>query len=185
MVSEDMWDYLNTKQWDARLLPIAGYLATKIDGKVILDLNCGTARLYRYLVPVFDEYLGTDISEEYIAEAKDNYAFGNFHVCADDDIADRICSVEILLVLGYAAGFSDAESETLDDSVRKIVQGCNPEIVVFESGLARRIVQKLDSLVCWTLGQGYGKAFRIGIDVGAEPEEWRMRQVIILERETE
>jgi SAM-dependent methyltransferase len=185
MVSEDMWDYLNTKRWDARLLPIAGYLATKLEGKFVLDLDCGYGRLLQYIYPpIFGEYIGNDIVKEFVDGLTLRYPYCRFYNKGDDWVARKFVGrVDVLLVLGYGPAFSGAESTTIDGSIKKLLSADKkPEIVIIEHSPHPKIDGSLAFLLDWILFHGYKKEFEFTVDVGAD--DWKgIRHILILEVE--
>jgi len=132
------WPHLDTKWLDGRLYLIAGYLARKIEHKVILDLACGKAPLLRYLPPVFKHYIGLDTDAAAIQLARTAYPNlqTTFWVLDDRHCLselDRLgLSVDVLLALGFAAGLNEYESQTLHQTVCQIAARYTPQYVVVE-----------------------------------------------------
>lgn len=82
-------------------------------GQKLLDIGCGTARILDYLPRV--QYIGFDMSEAYIAEAKSRYADrGDFH-CAlfDETAAERFAGQDIVLAIGLLHHLEDEQVRTL------------------------------------------------------------------------
>ncbi len=148
-----MWNYLNTKEFDGRLMLIAGYLANKIQGKVILDLNCGHAHLLSYIPCTFQKYIANDIDRDVINALANRWGY-TFLEQPDDAMPSLIAGVDILLSLGYAAKLNEHESQTLDETIKALVQKHRPEIVVLEC--AQRICANALELCRWIQKQDYG-----------------------------
>lgn len=128
------WEYLDAPHLQGRVFLVAGYLATRCAGKVILDLNCRTAPVAVALPATWAEYVGNDTDRRFLALAKRAIPGGRFLLCADADLP-RLERLDVLLCLGYACGFSDAESVTLDATVRNLVVVHAPGVVVLEAWL--------------------------------------------------
>jgi len=126
------WEYLRTPELAGRLLLIAGWLGTRVAGATILDLNCGWAPLLPLLPDTWQRYVGNDICQQFIAEARRQSVRAELYVCADDDLPtlDRL---DILVCLGYACGVSAAESESLERSIKRLVARYRPSAVVLEA----------------------------------------------------
>ena len=176
---------MNTKAFDARLLPIAGYLASRLEGMVIVDLNCGHARLADYLPIGNYYYIGNDTDEDAIRDCLLHYPNLNYEFVIMSD-TEMVCGgrgqIDILICAGYAAGFSEAESDTLDDSIKKLISRYTPGIVIFEGSTLPLINNRLLSLRDWAISQGYSQEFNFKVDVMEEPDVWQLRNVIILEK---
>jgi hypothetical protein len=127
-------EYLDTPELDPRLLVIAGYLAKRISGKCIADINCGSSRILKYLPETYLKYNGNDTNtigrkigeKTYISRETDQEFVQNI----------KNSPVDILLLLGHGAGHlgtSVLESQTLTASVIQIIKDHKPEIIVLEA----------------------------------------------------
>jgi len=127
------WLHLQTDSLDARYLIAAGYLANKVSGKYIIDLNCGTARLLKYIPHTFALYYGNDI----LIDIFPNYKNVLFEKIIDQEVVNKYNKkLDILLVFGYASGHlakNKWESETLDQSTRDLIKKFEPEIIILDS----------------------------------------------------
>src|SRR5437879_4216974 len=119
------WEYLSSKPLDARFIFVAGYLQHRdmIAGKRLVDLNCGTARLLRYIPRTFAAYVGNDIHQ------KPDSADPRLTFCqlADYEMVERLGGegVDVLMVFGLADARScqsDWESKTTLDSFIALVR---------------------------------------------------------------
>jgi len=182
-----MWEYLNTAKYDARLLPIAGYLVNQIQGKALLDLNCGYARLADYLPQSADYfYIGNDIDENAHRDFCERYTMSKKHFfwVKPDDWVSRADwpSIDILVCTGYATGFGEFESNTLDDSVKKLINRYGIDIIILEGATMPLINSRMLSLCDWIISKGYSEEFNFKIDVMEKPDVWQLRNVVILKR---
>ena len=128
-----MWEYLQTKQLDARFLLVAGYLWDKVAGKNLVDLDCGSARLLKYLPDTWASYFGNDIDEGFFPK----HSRAVFRAISDDQVLQELEEkpCDILLVFGHGAdskGNNVHESKTLSKSIIEIVKVKQPEIIVLE-----------------------------------------------------
>ena len=126
-----MWEYLQTKELDARFLLVTGYLWDKVAGKNLVDLDCGSARLLKYLPDTWANYFCNDINPDFFSD----YKGAKFQPISDDqvlqELGDKPC--DILLVFGHGAdgkGNHVHESKTLSKSIVEIVKAKHPEIIV-------------------------------------------------------
>lgn len=126
------WEYLLTKELDARAMVIAGYLANKITGKVILDLNCGHAPLLRYLPKTYARYYGNDT----LAKRLPTCDGALFLPMTDEEmVTSDIGRVDVLVVMGmggYEITKEKLESPTLTRSILALIEKHKPEIVILE-----------------------------------------------------
>jgi hypothetical protein len=148
------WDYLREPELDGRLLVVAGYLAQRIAGKTIVDLNCGYAPLLKFLPRTFDGYAGNDTDPEAIAFLKETYPDGRWFDCRDDELPE-LDQVDVLLCLGYASGLNAQESSTLDQTVTELVHEHYPETIVLEIWTRCPVLGEFNELVDWIVEQGY------------------------------
>jgi len=128
------WEYLQTDKFDKRFKPIVEYLKDKTKDKVILDLDCGTAPIARYLERDWKEYIGNDIEKEFKKQAEKN-GISDFWNMDDEEFARKIKLCDILLCLGMGGGDiqeSEPESKTLRQSLIKIAEKCKPKIIILE-----------------------------------------------------
>jgi len=83
------WEYLQTDKFDRRFKPIVEYLKDKTKDKVILDLDCGTAPIAKYLERDWKEYIGNDIEKEFKKQAEKN-GISDFWNMDDEEFARKI-----------------------------------------------------------------------------------------------
>lgn len=134
------WDYLQDKRLDARIMTIAGYLANKIRGKNILDLNCGTGKLITYLPPIYKAYYANDINEKYVEVARKRNPKAEVLVARDDEMPKIFQKekIDILIIYGYASDVgwdSGKESLTIQDTVLGFVETHKPKYVIIEGSI--------------------------------------------------
>lgn len=187
------YDYMReADQFDGRIMLAAGFLASRVPGKIILDLNCGYAPILRYLPKTFASYLGNDLDLEAMAFCRANYERAQVQFVHWDDTAMRDRTAEILLAFGYACNpdvphrppHASRDSATLDDTIRRIVSRCQPEIVVLDQWLGvsegvreRFVTLQVDLKLSW----GYRlHAWRVRPVI--ERDRCTSREVIICER---
>ena len=84
------WKYLEEPEMKGRLLMIAGYLARRVKGKVIIDLNCGRTPLFPFLPRTFDAYVGNTADPEAVRFLKQVYPSGTWVQCSDVRIPDLV-----------------------------------------------------------------------------------------------
>ena len=175
------WEQFDFAQLDGRLMLIAGYLANKIEGKRILDLNCGKAPLLRFLPQTWAQYIGTDTDEAQIEFCRQRYP-GIFYV-ASDDCLPTISGVDILLVLGYAALLNRQESQTLHLSIVNIATQYRPESVVIDAWFDLPDECQLSPVRWQLIEQGYSLAYHWVLDTYiGQFVPYQKRQIYILER---
>lgn len=143
------WDYLNTTDLDARFLTAAGYLATGVRGKHLVELNCGTARLLHYLPATFARYTANDIHQQ-----PDSRPPGlRFFRVPDDEMPAKLLQrpVDILMCFGLADGRKadpEWESSTLSQTFRELAKSHKPALLLLEASCAyNRITRVLDRLL--------------------------------------
>ena len=179
------WEYLDNTRLDGRLLVVAGYLSNRIEGKNIVDLNCGTGRLINYLPRIYTNYYCNDINlvPSCIQEPID------FHPISDTEmvtfLADKM--VDVVCVLGHGGGHelpNVHESISLSNSAMLIIEKHKPEIVILEANFT--YVWKhhvLKSVLDWAI-EACG--YKIKQDIVVKPAETNdtlaERNIIILER---
>lgn len=132
------WEYLQTEELDPRLMVIAGYLAKKIAGKTILDINCGSCRLGLYLPEDWKGYYANDCSYDFISLAKNNNPKA-VHLKEKDEAIPILLQkkkIDIVIIYGYGADDknyqSGEESATIYQTLSKVVKQHQPEIVIIE-----------------------------------------------------
>lgn len=157
----DQWSYMRGAEFQGRLMLIGGYLSRRISREsTVLDLNCGHGLILDYLPQC--NYLGNDIDVEIIRDNWERYCGRGqtvFTRGSDEFIASEYMgAVDVLLSLGYACGYSDAESPTLEGSVKRIVADKEPETVVLE-GWSSCLSTGFDALVEWIARRGYAQPF--------------------------
>lgn len=125
---------MNNKLFDARYLITAGYLANKISGKILLDINCGMARLNLYLPQTYKLYFANDINYE------PKYPNPKFYFLKQNDqqIIETVSKIkiDILCLFGHGGGdkLNNAhESKTLTQSAIEIIKQHNPEYIILEA----------------------------------------------------
>ena len=132
----DYWPYLQNEIFDLRFekaVPMIG----SVKDKVILDLNCGTARMLQYLLEDFKLYIGNDINEDFLEIAK-KWKVGKpvtFILCRDDEIMSFLAGVvDIFMCFGINSGQNKGlESETEFETFKKVIEKFLPETVVCET----------------------------------------------------
>jgi len=176
------WDYLRDAELDGRLLVVAGYLASRIGGKRILDVNCGYAPLLKFLPPSFERYIGNDTDTEAVAYLRETYPEGSWFECPDDELPD-LEQVDVLLCLGYAAGLNPQESATLDQTIMQLVYEHYPEIIVLEIWTRCPVLDSFNDLVDWVVEQGYDEVGMWWVRPWQKPSGiYADRGVVLLER---
>lgn len=127
------WEYLEQQNFDKRFEIIVQFLKGKTKDKVIVDLDCGSAKLCKFLEPDWLTYVGNDIDEKYIRMAKEhNVPKTSFYLKSDEHVDE--CT-DILIVMGYGGQeitHAEEESKTLNSSIKRIVEKHQPEIVILE-----------------------------------------------------
>ena len=131
------WEQFKQKQLDGRLQLVAGYLANKIEGMNIFDLNCGTAPLLDWLPPVWNEYWGNDTCQEFVYEAINRGSPKCFFGVVDDEslpgwLNEYNYNIDCLIVMGYAARLNPMESQTIEETIYRLVDEHQPEIIVLD-----------------------------------------------------
>src|SRR5688572_3959767 len=129
------WDYLSSKPLDVRFLFVAGYLQHRelIAGKRLVDLNCGTARLLRYIPHTFARYSANDIHQQPESGGPNL----KFFPLADFEMADRLRDedIDVLMLFGTTDGrlcSSSWESSTSLDSFLRLVRQHYPGALIIE-----------------------------------------------------
>jgi len=134
-VNKDIYSYLENEELDLRFKKALEMIGS-VSGKVILDLNCGSARMLQYLPGEFSEYIANDINEKLLEIAKKWPAKGKmqFVLCRDDEIINYLNKVDIFMHFGINAGVNEGyESKTEFETFKKIVEKFLPETVVCET----------------------------------------------------
>ena len=141
---KDYWPYLQNKFFDIRFEKAIQMIGLVKD-KIILDLNCGTARMLQYLPEDFTQYIGNDINQEFLEIAR-KWKTGpvtlkiTLHCCRDDEImnclnsADVCTKIDIFMNFGINPGVVNKgiESETEFETFKKVIGKFLPEIVICE-----------------------------------------------------
>jgi methyltransferase family protein len=129
------WEYLSSKPLDVRFLFVAGYLQHRdlIAGKRLVDLNCGTVRLLRYIPHTFARYLANDIHQQ--PEGVDPNL--KFFPVADFEMVDRLRDeeIDVLMLFGTTDGRlcgSSWESRTSIDAFLALVRQHYPGTLIIE-----------------------------------------------------
>ncbi len=143
------WDYLNTTALDARFLTAAGFLAPSVSGKHLVELNCGTARLLRYLPATFARYTANDIHQR-----PDSRPPGlRFFPIPDDELPAKLLHrpIDILMCFGLADGRKadpEWESSTLSQTFLELAKSHEPALLLLEASCAyNRTTRVLDRLL--------------------------------------
>ena len=184
-----MWDQFNNPELQGRLQLIAGYLANKLHGKCILDLNCGTAPLLDWLPtdPVdWGWYHGNDTNQEFVERCREKgLRYTSFYAIPDDKMivvpSWATLDLDILLCLGYAAHLNEHESSTLDRSLVKIVKECRPEIVIIEAWAGLPKECNLGGVLAELARLGYAIAYSWFVKPTTETGLYQDRVIYILE----
>lgn len=177
------WEQFNLPELDGRLQLIAGYLASKVKGAWILDLNCGGAPLLRYLPGTYKIYIGNDTNLDALFPVKKLYVDGPKYQwlnCADDELP-RLRKVDILLSLGYGARLNEHESATLDDSIIDLVGIYKPSIVIIDAWSRLPVRCGLEGLLD-ALSDDYDLPFGWLLEPYIDTTPYSDRQIHILER---
>jgi len=127
------WEYLDTEKWDERFIPIANYLKDKTKNKVIIDLNCGSARLHKYLDDDFKAYIGNDTRDLDCREDID------FKCQTDGEFVKEVTQCDILLYIGAGGGYftkNEDESEYGYLAFLDLVRRFRPRYIAVESIIA-------------------------------------------------
>jgi SAM-dependent methyltransferase len=95
------WEYLSHPDFAGRLTPLAAAIGEWADGARVIDINCGTAPMAALLTG-YSDYLGNDLSAEFIAAARGMELPNTCFVAASDETIDTPC--DILLYLGMGGG---------------------------------------------------------------------------------
>jgi len=176
-----VWDYLTDKKNEGRWKIIADLIRDKVNGKVIVDLDCGVARVVKHL-DGFKLYYGNDIDIGYIEQCKDyNIENTKFETIADDKV--NLDEIDVLMVLGYGCGRNRHESKTLLKSFERLVKKNKPEYVVFE--VIRYFERKYG--ICTEIGlimatQGYEQAKAKRFIIKSRYPNCREREVSLFKR---
>ena len=131
---KDYWPYLQNEIFDSRFEKAIEMIGSVKD-KVILDLNCGTARMLQYLPDDFKLYIGNDINDDFLEIAR-KWKTKNpatFIHCRDDEIMGYLSKVDIFMCFGINSGQNKGiESETEFETFKKVAGIFLPEVVVCE-----------------------------------------------------
>jgi len=146
--------YLEDSEVVGRMLVAAGFLARRVEGKVILDLNCGRTPLFPFLPQTFGKYVGNTRDREAVAFLKRTYPEGVWLQCRDFDIPELV-GVDVLLCLGWELGREEEEVIILDETVMGLVYRHYPEVVVLETWSRTPKLDDFNDLVAWVVDEGY------------------------------
>lgn len=139
--SPDTWKHVAfSDQLDLRYKIIADYLNDKVEDKTVWDLNCGTARLLKYLDAEWKEYIANDTMREYIDVVR-GYNAPNLSVSVSEDteclreIIEAKKAIDILVDLGHGAGDHQdcPESPTQTATVYLCLRDLKPEVFIYEN----------------------------------------------------
>jgi GT2 family glycosyltransferase len=165
------WEYL--PELDERLKVAAKYLDGKTKGKTIVDLDCLEARLLQYIDHDFEVYLGNDVQERFPTCPKTR-----FSIAKDDEFVPTLTKCDILTVFGhggYEITKEGAESPTLTNSIKYVIDHLKPEIVVLEA------VWAFEPIISEIITEGYKLVLKQYLELG---NDWvRKRVIYIYERE--
>lgn len=164
------WKHLEEPEMMGRLLVAAGFVARRVQGKVILDLNCGQTPLFPFLPGMFRKYVGNANDARAISFLKKAYPRGVWLQCADSDLPDLV-RVDVLLCLGWEVGRDteswtedsvqgEGEVVTLGETVMGLVYQHYPEVVVLETWSRTPKLDDFNRLVEWLVDQGYREVGR-------------------------
>ncbi len=131
---KDHWPYLQNKELDIRFKKAVSMIGS-VEGKVILDMNCGRARMLQYLPEDFKLYIGNDINDDFLEIARKwkTKSPATFVHCRDDEIMGYLSKVDIFMHFGINTGVNKGvESETEFETFKKVVEKFLPETVVCE-----------------------------------------------------
>lgn len=160
------WEYLLTDEHDARAMLIAGYLANKIVGKTIVDLDCGHAPLLKYLPQTYKRYYGNDV----LAERLPKYPGALFLPIPDAEfVQNDFESVDVLVVMGmggYELTKEKLESSTLTASIIHMAQKYKPDILIIEC--IKEFESIIEKYVYPHIGSSYTLKHNITISVSDE-----------------
>jgi SAM-dependent methyltransferase len=150
------WEYLSSKALDVRFLFAAGYLENRrmIAGKRLVDLNCGTARLLRFIPHTFASYTANDVHQHPDSEAPGL----RFLPVPDSGMPDQLSGEQIdaLMIFGLANARvckSAWESATSLDTVTTLVRRHHPQVLLLEAsveyernfGVLKALTEDLDA----------------------------------------
>lgn len=148
----------------ARIWMVKNFWEPK-SGEMIVDIGCGSGNILDYLPPDI-EYLGIDISEEYIRSARRRFAGrGTFFLGTAHDFVSQadsyFGSADLVLCNGLLHHLSDSEAlEVLELSKR--IMKLDGRLVCFEATFLARQTR----LSRWILNRDRGKHIR-------SEQEWK------------
>ena len=181
------WEQLELPELDGRVMLVAGYLADKLDGMCVVDLNCGTAPLLDWLPPKWEMYYGNDTNEDFITQCLEKGApRTKFSAIADDEALDEIDEVvDILICLGYGARYHPLESSTVDETIVDVVVWDRPHIIALDAwwDITKIPACGFDALVGKLRSLGYRIAHDLNIEENRATTAYSKRRVVILEAE--
>ena len=133
------WEQMDLPEMSGRLMLVAGYLARRIYGWHIVDLNCGTAPLLGFLPmgndPEWGWYYGNDTNKDFIDKCRmKGYSRTTFEQVPDTDVLGRLkehnIDTDVLVCLGYGARYHPLESAVVDDVIVEIAVEHSPRNIV-------------------------------------------------------
>lgn len=148
------WKPVEEADRPGQLLLAAGFLAQRVEGRVILDLNCGRTLLFSFLPRTFHKYVGNTSDSEVYRFLKRAYPQGTWLKCVDSRIPDLV-QLDVLLCLGWEGGREVGGLVTLDETVMELVYRHCPEVVVLETWSRTPKLEAFNRLVDWVVDQGY------------------------------
>lgn len=129
--------YLDSPDLDGRFILTTGLLHNEIEDKNILDLNCGTARLLKYLPHTYNNYYCNDIKPQSVYHPHGRVLFRRL---SDDVLTDELISsyipIDVLLCFGLVDGTKTGtpiESNTLIDSITRLTHYKQPTHIILEA----------------------------------------------------
>jgi SAM-dependent methyltransferase len=119
-------------------------------GERVLDIGCGPCTLFQHMPPI--DYIGMDMSEEYIASARAAYGDkGRFLVSAvsDDTSFEEIGKFDLIMALGLLHHVDDAVASSLFRAAKTALKPGGrvvtvDNVFVPEQSLAARMLIKMD-----------------------------------------
>jgi len=178
------WEYLNETRLDGRFLLIAGFLHGKIRGRHLVDLNCGTARLLRYIPKTFSSYIANDIHQR----PDTRTVKLEFYQVRDQEMLEilRGRRVDILMCFGICdSRTSQWESAAVVRVFPELARRHRPRWLVLDEALWSGGVPVLDEVLTEVQ-----PGFRLLFDVSVRPQRCDgledgldNRRVCIMERE--
>jgi len=111
-----------------------------IDNKSILDLGCGLGDMAGYLIDRNIEnfqYMGVDLSEKLIEQAKCKYASNNIEFIAQDATSGELPSADIVVASGMLTFNIEYNKKNIENIMHKLFNSSNEVLAInFMSGYA-------------------------------------------------